>query len=425
MVSLAYVALWVFVFTLPWELLIVLPGVSIVSQAAGIVAAALAVLAIMISGRVRRWHGFHIAALCFVLWVGCSLVLFTVGGVPKKFYTWLQLFVVALMVWELAVSSRRVLGLMSAYVIGAYVAALDTILLYRREAGELRRFTAGGFDPNDLAMTLALALPMAWYLGITYRRPLARWVCRGYVPVGLVAIGLTGSRGGMVASMVALLVVPLSMTRLTPGRLATAIAMLAISGALVVAYIPEKIVQRLATTSSEVEDADFGGRFKLWRAGLNAFTQKPLAGYGAGGFKGAITPQLGSLAQVAHDSYISVLVEHGIVGFLLYATMILAVVRAALRLPRAERRFALVLLATLGTAMLPLTWEDRKPVWFILAAVLGLSQAHAAIGAGALQLRRPGRPIHAPSRPVAAGWVEPQAAPGLTAHRRRGGGSTS
>ena len=34
-----------------------------------------------------------------------------------------------------------------------------------------------------------------------------------------------------------------------------------------------------------------------------------------------------------------------------------------------------VLLATLAVAMLPLTWEDRKVVWFVLAALLGLSQA--------------------------------------------------
>ena len=50
-------------------------------------------------------------------------------------------------------------------------------------------------------------------------------------------------------------------------------------------------------------------------------------GYGTGLFKGAITPKLGGAAQVAHNSYISVLVEQGIVGFLLYMTMVLGVLR--------------------------------------------------------------------------------------------------
>ncbi len=93
--------------------------------------------------------------------------------------------------------AARVLGLFMAYVLGGYIAAFGTFMVYRRDAGVLRRFAAGGVDPNDLAMTLALALPMAWYLGMTYRQPLLRWVCRGYLPVAVVAIGLTGSRGGM------------------------------------------------------------------------------------------------------------------------------------------------------------------------------------------------------------------------------------
>jgi hypothetical protein len=46
-----------------------------------------------------------------------------------------------------------------------------------------------------------------------------------------------------------------------------------------------------------------------------------------------------------------------------------------MRLPSFERRFGLVLLATLVVAMLPLSWDDQKSVWFVLAVLLGLSQA--------------------------------------------------
>jgi hypothetical protein len=45
------------------------------------------------------------------------------------------------------------------------------------------------------------------------------------------------------------------------------------------------------------------------------------------------------------------------------------------KLGRFDRRFTLVLFATMIVAMLPLTWEDRKVVWFILAALVGLSSA--------------------------------------------------
>jgi len=389
MTSIAYAALWLFVFVLPWEGVIRVGGVSIASRASGALALAICVFTVVISGRIRRWHRLHFAALAFVLSAGLGLLL--QGGpaarLPNKYYTFVQLFAVLWMIWELAKTPRALQGLMLAYVVGAYAAAVATLILFRHEAAELRRFAVGGVDPNDLAMTLALAVPMAWYLGTVYRKRWLRLLCQGYLPVGLLAIGLTGSRGGMIVSVVALSIIPLSMDRLTPGRLATALGILLITGTLAAFYVPDVVVHRLATTQTEVESASFGGRFKLWVAGLHAFTFKPLMGYGTGGFIAAIYSQLGAESLVAHNSFISVLVEEGIVGLILYCTMLYAAIWAVMKLPKKERRFGLVLMASLLLAMSPLTWEDRKPVWFVLPLLVGLSQALAAAPAR----RSPGR----------------------------------
>ncbi len=375
MIPLAYAALWLFVFSVPWEASLVITGVGLITKLTGMLALGLSLFAVVISGRMRRPHAFHMAALLFVIWTGTSVLILHLPIIPKKLWTFVQLFLVVWMFWELAPSRARVLGLMTAYVLGAYVAAFDTIMLFRSHAAVLRRFAAGAADANDLAMALALALPVAWYLSMAAAKPYVRLVCRGYLLVGLLALGLTGSRGGMLASMVGLLIVPLTMTRMSPGRLVTAIAILGISGGLAVVYVPQKLVARFATTSSEVEGGRIGGRFKLWVAGSRAFALRPVMGYGVSGFKTAVSPFLGSQAQVAHNSFVSVLVEEGLVGFLLYLSMFIAVFRAILRLPPLERRFGLVVFATLIVAMLPLTWEDRKVVWVILASLLGLAQA--------------------------------------------------
>jgi O-antigen ligase len=402
--SIGYAAVWFFVFSLPWENFIVIPGVGVFSRVIGAVAVALTLVINVISGRFRRLHVFHVAALLFVVWAaGVLLIVYNPVQMPKKFWTFLQLLVMVWMIWELAPTRPRLIGLLTAYVLGSYVSALDTILLYRRAGGAAGRFAGGGGDPNDLAMTLAAAIPMAWYLGMTYHRPLVRWVSRVYLPIGLLAIGLTGSRGGMIASLVGLLIVPLTMTRLSPGKLALAVALLAISGGLAVAFVPQTLVSRLSTTTSEVEDLSLGGRFRIWKAGINAFVQRPLIGYGSGSFKTALMPQLGSTAQVAHNSYLSVLVEEGFIGLLLYLTMFIAVFLSLMRLRGMERRFALVLLATIAVAMLPLSWDDRKTVWFVLAALVGLARAPSLAWrpaaptpeyAGAPQFRGPvpGRP---------------------------------
>jgi O-antigen ligase len=216
---------------------------------------------------------------------------------------------------------------------------------------------------------------MAWYLGMTHRRPILRWICRAYVPVSVATLGLTGSRGGMIACTMALLFVPLSMTRLTPGRLLTSFTMLFVAGVLAVIYVPETSIQRLATAGTEIEAARFGGRDKLWRAGLEVFPANPILGSGVGSYRTAITPVLGPAAQVAHNSYLSVLVEQGIVGFTFYMLMFVAAFGSVLKLPTLERRFCLVLMGTLALAMFPLTWEDRRAVWVTLGILIGFSQA--------------------------------------------------
>jgi len=398
--SIAYAALWLFVFSVPWEGVIRIGGISIVSRMAGVVALGVTLLAVVIAGRMRRWHVFHIAALLFVLCAGFGLFFFSsTRELPNKFYTYIQLFAVLWMAWELAPSRGALYGLLLAYVMGAYVASVTTVMLYHRQAAVLRRFAVGDVDPNDLAMMLALAVPMAWYLGMVFHRPLLRLVCRAYLPVGLFGLGLTGSRGGMLTAMVALMIVPLSMTKLSPGRLAAAMITLTLSGVLVAVYLPDKVVDRLASTHSSVSSLSLGGRFKLWVAGLEAFVAKPLMGYGTSGFIRAIYPKLGRDSLVAHNSFISLLVEQGLIGFLCYMAMMLVALSTVLRLPRIDRRFGLVLLATLFLAMSPLTWEDRKPVWLVMALLVGLAEASVAMrGGGQGQVPVTGLPVGPPRR---------------------------
>jgi O-antigen ligase len=277
-------------------------------------------------------------------------------------------------------------------------------MVYRDQSALHRRFSIEGFDPNDLAMTLVLALPMAWYLGMTYQQPLLRWFCRGFVPLGVLALALTGSRGGMVAGTIGLLVVPLTMTRLTPGKFAAALVLVAVSGGLAVAYTPESVIERLASTRSQVQRGELGGRMTIWRAGAEAFVERPITGYGAGAFAPAVRRILG-YPRVSHNSYLTVLVEQGLVGFVLYAGMFVTVMLPVMKLPIMEKRFALVMLATLAVAMLPLSWEDQKPAWFTLASLLGLSQVGIRRDPVREQRRQPAPVAPMPARARARGPV--------------------
>ena len=71
MSTIAYLALWLFVFALPWENgVTVIPGTAIVTKITGALALATALGATLFSARLRRWHQMHLFGLLFLIWAG-------------------------------------------------------------------------------------------------------------------------------------------------------------------------------------------------------------------------------------------------------------------------------------------------------------------------------------------------------------------
>jgi O-antigen ligase len=145
-------------------------------------------------------------------------------------------------------------------------------------------------------------------------------------------------------------------------------------GAVSVAFIPESSFQRFSSTKEEVEAGTMNGRLLIWTAGVHAFVQRPWLGWGAGSFDRTIVPWFGR-PRAPHNSYLCILVEQGVVGFMVWITMYLIIFTQILKLPTMERRFALILLGTMAVAMLPLGWDDRKPVWFIAGVLVAFCVA--------------------------------------------------
>ncbi|MEZ4273077.1 MAG: hypothetical protein R3C68_17085 [Myxococcota bacterium] len=61
------------------------------------------------------------------------------------------------------------------------------------------RYAAEGFNPNQAALTIALSVPMAWYLASHTRSKYRAWFYRSLVLIGTIAIIQTASRGGFIA----------------------------------------------------------------------------------------------------------------------------------------------------------------------------------------------------------------------------------
>lgn len=381
----AYICAWVFVFAVPWENVIVFPGLGTLSKLLGIAAFGVTAVRVLLTARVRKLISFHWVAFAYLCWVllSASWAVNTycspVFGCPVRntINQYLQFFVMLWVLWEATPTRSRLINLFQAYVLGAYVAALNTIYNYASGVSlkhAYGRYAAEGFDPNDLGMLLALALPMAWYISSSSSSAFQRWLNRGYLVAGGVAILLTGSRGALLATIVALSVVPWTMSQVRRGvRIAAVVCMFG-AGILAVRFVPAELFKRLSTTTSEISEGTMNERLEIWKAGLTAVPARPLQGYGPAGWQMALSHRLG--IKGPHNTYLAILVDEGLIGLALYLAIFALILRRLLMLPNVfERRVTLALLATLAVAITPLAWDTKKAAWMLLALLMCCSEA--------------------------------------------------
>jgi O-antigen ligase len=103
----------------------------------------------------------------------------------------------------------------------------------------------------------------------------------------------------------------------------------------------------------------------LWRGVLGVFAEHPLIGVGSGAIDAF--PDVGA---VAHNTFLSVLAELGIVGFILFLAVLMVVVHEALSQPTRRSVAWLTVLAVWIIGVSTLSWEFRKPTWLLMGLLV-------------------------------------------------------
>lgn len=403
----AFATLWLFVFAIPWEDSVVLPGVGTASRFAGLLAFAVGVVSVARKDgvAVRRPAAFLLPFAFLCVWTVASVQWAPDRGDAVAYaFTLVQLFLMSWLVWQLCRDAADRHRLMQAYVLGCYVSVASTVQQYMSgnaiEGLAVERFTAAGFNPNYLASTLALGIPMAWHLVLGSRGRATTLLNFLAIPAIIVAIVLTGSRGGLITAALAFTVVPLTYAKLGPRVQVTVVAVLAGIGLAAYWLAPafeENLpsgIERFADIPEQLQSGDLTGRGEIWRAGLEMFRDHPVRGVGAGGFSESIRPYLGA-GKTAHNAFLNVAAQMGAVGLALFlATFFVVALPFGLSLA-GDRIVYLVLLATVLLVLVPSTLENGKQVWFALA--LAASRSAFVLGRAAVS----SRPLWAYAPPVA------------------------
>jgi O-antigen ligase len=280
-----------------------------------------------------------------------------------------QELMIVWLVWEFAETSFDLKILLRAFIAGSWVLAILTLANFSSPQAIVEgqyRFAAYGQDPNDVARFLDLGFPLAALLLGCERRWLPRILAAGYLPLGLVAVLLTASRGGFVAAMVALAGTMVILFR-THARTAIGalFALPAVAGALWLA-VPAETFQRLATIPVQLRSLDLNQRINIWSAGWHAFVHAPVFGTGVGTFTAAARL---SPIDTAHNTALSLSVSGGLCALFL-AAIIFAVAVRSVAVMRAHLRvaFAVALLVWSVTAIVA-SVEESRTTWFLFAVI--------------------------------------------------------
>jgi len=365
-----------FAFALPWERSIPVPGVGSVGRVIGLVAFAFAIMALFDTGRlrIRRPPLMIVFAAAFTLWSTAS-VFWSIEKAETlaRAFTYAQLLAMVWVFWQAASTSRRRRALLQAYVLGGYVMILAVLVAFLAAQGAegLVRYT--GFDENEnyLAQRLALGLPLAWYLTLRGDAPLLRWVNPVYLPACLLAISLSASRGAFVMALAALTAVPLTVGHLSAKRAIVLVVTLVLGIGAVAIVVPEDNVSRLAETGERILEGDLTLREVIWRAGLQAYLDPSvswLVGSGSATFPALVAPMFGS-TRTSHNGYLSVLIELGVVGAVLFLAIIGVTLAPLATLPSLERGMCVGLALALAVVMMSSSWDFERAWWFGMAVI--------------------------------------------------------
>jgi len=188
-------------------------------------------------------------------------------------------------------------------------------------------------NPNDLALTLNLIMPLAITLLLTTRAPWARISLFSVVALQVVTIVVTFSRAGFLTLAFILVVSALTSSGKLDRRWTWTVLILAI---VCLPLLPSDYVTRLFTITDIETDVTRSAqdRWAQQVAAVNYLMGHPLIGAGLGQNVLAMNEVQGPAWLLVHNAYLEYAIDLGLPGLALFVLLFVASVRSAGRAVR-------------------------------------------------------------------------------------------
>jgi putative inorganic carbon (hco3(-)) transporter len=176
--------------------------------------------------------------------------------------------------------------------------------------------TSMGGDPNSLASTIAISIPLVVGTAIVFKNYFYRIPLLVMAVGMLMILGITGSRGGFLAA-IGVLIGGFVFAR---NKFVTAFVIILLALAFWVTLPGQYQARYLTLTDVDDLNQTSTGRWDIWKTGIQMFINRPLLGIGIGAFPTAHGSGAfggGSWIQ-PHNFLVQLAAESGIVGIVVW-----------------------------------------------------------------------------------------------------------
>ncbi len=327
--------------------------------------------------------------IAFLVWSGMSAFWAESPGSAARstFRFALDAMLIPIAFWAIR-ERKQVVWIFGVFVLGALLSVLwgltEGKVAGGAAAAQVGRLSGANVEANVLATLLVVSTIFASALAVVRRRaPLARTLAVLAAIAAMAAFFGTFSRGGMVALGVVILAGCVYAGKSRPAFVALVISVVLV-GSVFLHDTTSGAVQRLTSTSTS-------GRADIWKVGLRMVKANPVVGVGSGNYMIAEPHYLlvapGEIKATdfiidnpypAHNIYLEVLAEMGVIGLALFLSVIVLSIRAAVKAvklfnARGDRSLEILgralVLAIVGILAADFFVSDQysKQLWLLLA----------------------------------------------------------
>jgi hypothetical protein len=323
--------------------------------------------------------------VAFVLWISAqSLWALDMQSHMEMLTIWCKFLLVAIMIGGCLDSMQHLRLFLWAHVLGCFYLGWTAWMFY--SGGRFEGFGSTGLaEANAGALQLVTGgiVAGALFLAESWRLKAVLLVLAAFIANGVVT---TMSRSGFLAAAAAAVVFNL----FTPGRFRVRVWALTIAAAALTAIVTNQSywtrMQTIELQGADIVGVDTGGgRLEIMQAQWKMFHDHPM---GCGHMcTTVLSPDFlekrflaGGIARASHNTFMTMLVDHGVPGVILYVTLLLWIFVALRRVGRrlkGEEGFPAAVLPAIAAVLVAITVADlfvqypklEARVWFISALI--------------------------------------------------------